>query len=158
MTRLLDRLPHELSLEATRAILPPARTVLVATDGTPSSRAALQKGLSMAQELGARVTFVSAYLPPGQLLESRTTSVRLAIGSPWLARLSTKRRPSPRRSAPMPITRSWRESQRARLLAWRRPEMPISSSSARVTSPLQSRRSAAVSRAASSPSPTEPCL
>jgi hypothetical protein len=43
MTRLLDRLPHELSLEATRAILPPARTVLVATDGTPSSRAALQK-------------------------------------------------------------------------------------------------------------------
>ena len=80
MTRLLDRLPHELSPATTRAILAPARTVLVATDGTPSSRAAVLKGLSMAQELGARVTFVSAYRPP-----------RAALGKPYYERSLSKR-------------------------------------------------------------------
>jgi nucleotide-binding universal stress UspA family protein len=83
MTRLFDRLSHELSQGATRAIPPPARTVLVATDGTPSSRAAVQKGLSMAQELGAQVTFVSAYRPPwtalGRPYYERSLSKRLAV-------------------------------------------------------------------------------
>jgi nucleotide-binding universal stress UspA family protein len=74
--------------------------VLVATDGTPSSRAAVEKDLSMAEELGARVTFVSTYRLPGQGLESPSTSVLSARGSPWLGRLSKR----PRRSAPMPIT------------------------------------------------------
>jgi len=63
--------------------------VLVATDGTPSSRAAVQKGLSMAQELGARVTFVSAYRPPwaalGKPYYERSLSKRLAIARKALA-------------------------------------------------------------------------
>jgi nucleotide-binding universal stress UspA family protein len=57
--------------------------VLVATDGTPSSRAAVQKGLSMAQDLGARVTFVSAYRPPwaalGKPYYEHSLSKRLAV-------------------------------------------------------------------------------
>jgi nucleotide-binding universal stress UspA family protein len=82
MTRLLNRLPDEYSREATSTIRPP-RTVLVATDGTPSSRAAVEKGLSMALELGARVTFVSAYRPPwaalGKPYYERSLSKRLAV-------------------------------------------------------------------------------
>lgn len=93
MARLLDRLPHELSREATKAIPPPARTVLVATDGTPSSRAAVQKGLSMAQELDARVTFVSAYRPPwavlGKPYYQRSLSKRLAVAREALAEAKT---------------------------------------------------------------------
>jgi nucleotide-binding universal stress UspA family protein len=83
MTRLLNRLPDEHSREATSTIRPPARTVLVATDGTPSSSPAVEKGLSMAQELGARVTFVSAYRPPwaalGKPFYQRSLSKRLAV-------------------------------------------------------------------------------
>jgi nucleotide-binding universal stress UspA family protein len=83
MTRLLDRLPHEHSREATSTIPPLSRTVLVATDGTPSSRPAVEKGLSMAQELGARVTFVSAFRPPwaalGKPYYERSLSKRLAV-------------------------------------------------------------------------------
>jgi nucleotide-binding universal stress UspA family protein len=83
MTRLLNPLPHQHSREATSTIPPPSRTVLVATDATPSSRAAVQKGLSMAEELGARVTFVSAYRPPwaalGKPFYERSLSKRLAV-------------------------------------------------------------------------------
>jgi nucleotide-binding universal stress UspA family protein len=83
MTRLLNRLPHLHSREVTSATAPPARTVVVATDGTPSSRAAVEKGLSMAQELGARVTFVSAYRPPwaalGKPFYERSLRKRLAV-------------------------------------------------------------------------------
>jgi len=83
MTRLLDRLPHEHPREATSTTPPPARTVLVATDGTLSSRAAVERGLSMAQELDARVTFVSAYRPPwaalGKPYYQRSLSKRLAV-------------------------------------------------------------------------------
>jgi nucleotide-binding universal stress UspA family protein len=83
MTRLLNRFPNEHSWDATRAIPPPARTVLVATDGTRSSRAAVERGLSMAQELDARVTFVSAYRPPwaalGRPYYQRSLSKRLAV-------------------------------------------------------------------------------
>jgi nucleotide-binding universal stress UspA family protein len=50
--------------EARRATSLSAPTELIATDGTPSSRAAVKKGLAIARELGARVTFVSAYRPP----------------------------------------------------------------------------------------------
>jgi nucleotide-binding universal stress UspA family protein len=83
MTRLTNRLPNELSREATSTTSPPSRTVVVATDGTPSSRAALEKGLSMAEELGARVTFVSAYRAPwaalGKPFYERSLSKRLAV-------------------------------------------------------------------------------
>jgi nucleotide-binding universal stress UspA family protein len=83
MTRLLNRLPHQHSREATSTTSPPARTVVVATDGTTSSRAAVEKGLSMAQELGARVTFVSAYRPPwaalGKPFYERSLRKRLAV-------------------------------------------------------------------------------
>jgi nucleotide-binding universal stress UspA family protein len=89
MTRLLDRLPHEHLREATRAIPPPARTVLIATDGTPSSRAAVERGLSMAQGLDAGVTFVSAYRPPwaalGEPYYQRSLSKRLARAREALA-------------------------------------------------------------------------
>jgi nucleotide-binding universal stress UspA family protein len=88
MTRLLDPLPYEHLREATRATSP-ARTVLVATDGTPSSRAAVERGLSMAQELDARVTFVSAYRPPwaalGKPYYQRSLSKRLAVAREALA-------------------------------------------------------------------------
>jgi nucleotide-binding universal stress UspA family protein len=57
--------------------------VVVATDGTPSSRAAVEKGLSIAHELGARVTFVSAYRPPwaalGKPFYERSLRKRLAV-------------------------------------------------------------------------------
>jgi nucleotide-binding universal stress UspA family protein len=57
--------------------------VVVATDGTPSSRAAVERGLSMAQELDARVTFVSAYRSPwaalGKPFYERSLSNRLAV-------------------------------------------------------------------------------
>jgi nucleotide-binding universal stress UspA family protein len=83
MTRLLTRLPYEHSREAASTTPPSARTVLVATDGTHSSRAAVEKGLSMAHELGARVTFVSAYRPPwaalGKPFYERSLSKRLAV-------------------------------------------------------------------------------
>jgi nucleotide-binding universal stress UspA family protein len=83
MTRLLTRLPYDHSREATSTTPPSARTVLVATDGTSSSRAAVEKGLSMAHELGARVTFVSAYRPPwaalGKPFYERSLSKRLAV-------------------------------------------------------------------------------
>jgi nucleotide-binding universal stress UspA family protein len=83
MTRLLNRLPHQRSREATSATAPPVRTMVVATDGTPSSRAAVERGLSMAEELGARVTFVSAYRPPwgalGTPFYERSLSKRLAV-------------------------------------------------------------------------------
>ena len=89
MTRLLDRLPHEHVREATRAIPPPARTVLIATDGTPSSRAAVERGLALAEELDTRVTFVSAYRPPwgalGEPHYQRSLSKRLARAREALA-------------------------------------------------------------------------
>lgn len=83
MARLLNRRPHEQMREATSTAAVPAAMVLVATDGTPSSRAAVEKGLSIAQECGARVTFVSAYRPPWALLGEpfyqRSLSKRLAV-------------------------------------------------------------------------------
>jgi nucleotide-binding universal stress UspA family protein len=63
--------------------------VLIATDGTPSSRAAVEGGLSMAQELDARVTFVSAYRRPwaalGEPYYQRSLSKRLADAREALA-------------------------------------------------------------------------
>jgi nucleotide-binding universal stress UspA family protein len=85
MARPLNRLPDQHLREATNATAPPARTVVVATDGTPSSRAAVEKGLSMAQELGARVTFVSVYRPPWA-----------ALGKPYYERSLRKRLAVPR--------------------------------------------------------------
>jgi nucleotide-binding universal stress UspA family protein len=83
MTRLLNRLPHQHSRDATSATAPPARTMVVATEGTPSSGAAVEKGLSMAEKLGARVAFVSAYRPPwaalGKPFYERSLSKRLAV-------------------------------------------------------------------------------
>jgi nucleotide-binding universal stress UspA family protein len=83
MTRRVNRLAHQHSREGTSATAPPGRTMVVATDGTPSSRAAVEKGLSMAQELGLRVTFVSVYRPPwgalGKPFYERSLSKRLAL-------------------------------------------------------------------------------
>jgi len=89
MARPLNRLPDQHLRETTNATAPPARTVLVATDGTPSSRAAVERGLSMAQELDARVTFVSAYRPPwaalGKPYYQRSLGKRLAVAREALA-------------------------------------------------------------------------
>ena len=48
MTRRVNRLPHQHFREATSATAPPGRTMVVATDGTPSSRTAVEKDLTMA--------------------------------------------------------------------------------------------------------------
>jgi nucleotide-binding universal stress UspA family protein len=82
MTRLLSARPREQTREATSTAASPAAMVLIATDGTPSSRTAVEQGLSIARELGARATFVSVYRPPwaalGQPFYQRSLSKRLA--------------------------------------------------------------------------------
>jgi nucleotide-binding universal stress UspA family protein len=78
MRNPVDRLPDEQEARGTSSLTAP--TVLIATDGRPSSHAAVKKGLAIAQELGARVTFVSAYRPPWA-----------ALGEPFYQRsLTTK--------------------------------------------------------------------
>jgi nucleotide-binding universal stress UspA family protein len=62
MRNPVDRLPDKQGARGTTSLGAP--TVLIATDGRPSSRAAVKEGLAIARELGARVTFVSAYRPP----------------------------------------------------------------------------------------------
>ena len=63
--------------------------VLVATDGTPSSRAAVEQGLSIARDLGARVTFVSVFRQPsgalGKPFYQRSLRKRLAVPRDALA-------------------------------------------------------------------------
>jgi nucleotide-binding universal stress UspA family protein len=62
MRNPVDRLPDKQRVRGATSLGAP--TVLIATDGRPSSRAAVKEGLAIARELGARVTFVSAYRPP----------------------------------------------------------------------------------------------
>lgn len=78
MRNPVDRPPH--TQEARDSTSPASPTVLIATDGRPSSRAAIEKGLAIAQELGARVTFVSAYRPPWA-----------ALGEPFYQRSLTRK-------------------------------------------------------------------
>jgi nucleotide-binding universal stress UspA family protein len=66
--------------EARDTTTPASPTVLIATDGRTSSRAAIEKGLAIAHELGARVTFVSAYRPPWG-----------ALGEPFYQRSLTRK-------------------------------------------------------------------
>jgi nucleotide-binding universal stress UspA family protein len=80
MPRLPNRRPRENMREPTSTTASPAPMVLIATDGTPSSRAAVEKGLSIARELGGRVTFVSAFRPPWE-----------ALGEPFYQRSLVKR-------------------------------------------------------------------
>jgi nucleotide-binding universal stress UspA family protein len=80
MPRLPNRRPRENTRGPTSTTASPAPTVVVATDGTPSSRAAVEKGLSLARELGARVTFVSVFRPPWE-----------ALGEPFYQRSLLKR-------------------------------------------------------------------
>jgi nucleotide-binding universal stress UspA family protein len=80
----MPRLPNGRLRENTRGptstTTSAAPTVLIATDGTPSSRAAVEKGLSIARELGARVTFISVFRPPWE-----------ALGEPFYQRSLLKR-------------------------------------------------------------------
>ena len=89
MPRLPDRRSRENTQGSSSTTASPAPTVLVATDGTPSSRVAVEKGLSIARELGARVTFVSAFRPPsgalGKPFYQRSLRKRLAVSRDALA-------------------------------------------------------------------------
>jgi nucleotide-binding universal stress UspA family protein len=78
MRNSVDRLPDKREARGTTSLASP--TVLIATDGRPSSRAAVKKGLVIARKLGARVTFVSAYRPPWA-----------ALGEPSYQRSLTKK-------------------------------------------------------------------
>jgi nucleotide-binding universal stress UspA family protein len=78
MRNPVDRPPDR--REARGTTPPAAPTLLIATDGRPSSRAAVKNGLAIAQELGARVTFVSAYRPPWA-----------ALGEPFYQRSLTRK-------------------------------------------------------------------
>jgi nucleotide-binding universal stress UspA family protein len=78
MRNLVDRPPEK--QEARDTTSPVSPTVLIATDGRPKSRAAIEKGLEIAEELGARVTFVSAYRPPWA-----------ALGEPFYQRSLTRK-------------------------------------------------------------------
>jgi nucleotide-binding universal stress UspA family protein len=80
MPRLPNGRPRENTRGPTSTIGSAAPTVLIATDGTPSSRAAVEKGLSIARDLGARVTFVSVFRPPWE-----------ALGEPFYQRSLLKR-------------------------------------------------------------------
>jgi nucleotide-binding universal stress UspA family protein len=62
MSNPVDRPPDDQNTRSTSSLAAP--TVVIATDGRPSSRAAVKNGLAIARDLGARVTFVSAYRPP----------------------------------------------------------------------------------------------
>jgi nucleotide-binding universal stress UspA family protein len=88
MPRLPDRRSRE-TQGSSSATASPAPMVLVATDGTPSSRVAVEKGLSIAGELGARVTFVSAFRQPsgalGKPFYQRSLRKRLAVSRDALA-------------------------------------------------------------------------
>jgi nucleotide-binding universal stress UspA family protein len=78
MSNPVDRPPDEQEARGTSSLTAP--TVLIATDGRPSSRAAVKKGLAIARELDARVTFVSAYRPPWA-----------ALGEPFYQRSLTRK-------------------------------------------------------------------
>lgn len=82
MPRLPNKHPRKMR-EPTSTTTSPSPMVLIATDGTPSSRPAVEKGLSIARELGARVTFVSAFRPPwgalGEPFYQRSLVKRLAV-------------------------------------------------------------------------------
>ena len=82
MPRLPNTRPRENTRGPTSTTASPAPMVLIATDGSPSSRAAVEEGLSIAQ-FGARVTFVSAFRPPwgalGEPLYQRSLAKRLAV-------------------------------------------------------------------------------
>ena len=89
MPRRPERRSRENTRGSTSTTASPAPMVLIATDGTPSSRAAVEKGLSIARELGARVTFVSAFRPPwaalGEPFYQRSLRKRLAVSRDALA-------------------------------------------------------------------------
>jgi nucleotide-binding universal stress UspA family protein len=78
MRNPVDPFPDEQGVR--RATSPTDPTVLIATDGRPSSAAAVEKGLAIAQELAARVIFVSAYRPPWA-----------ALGEPYYQRSLTRK-------------------------------------------------------------------
>ena len=80
MLTLPNTRPRENTRGPTSTTASPAAMVLIATDGTPSSRAAVEKGLSIARELDARVTFVSAFRSPWE-----------ALGEPFYQRSLVKR-------------------------------------------------------------------
>jgi nucleotide-binding universal stress UspA family protein len=66
MTRLLA-----VATDETEACAPNAATgprVMVAVDGSASSEVAVESGLRLAGEFGARLTFVSVYRPPAGVL------------------------------------------------------------------------------------------
>jgi nucleotide-binding universal stress UspA family protein len=89
MPRLPDRRSRENTQGSSSTTASPAPMVLVATDGTPSSRVAVEKGLSIAGELGARVAFVSAFRQPsgalGKPFYQRSLRKRLAVSRDALA-------------------------------------------------------------------------
>jgi len=89
----LKRYPHDHPRTGRSAAPPGARSLLVATDGAPSSRAAIKKGLFLARELGARITFVSVYRPPwaalGEPFYQRSLTRRLAISRKALEEAKT---------------------------------------------------------------------
>jgi nucleotide-binding universal stress UspA family protein len=80
MPRLPNRRPRDNMRGPKSTAASSAPMVLIATDGTPSSRAAVEKGLSIARELGARVTFVSVFRRPWD-----------ALGEPFYQRSLVKR-------------------------------------------------------------------
>lgn len=85
MRNSVGRLPATRKAGSTTSL--PSPRVLIATDGRPSSRAAVRKGLAIARKLGARVTFVSAYRAP-----------LAALGEPSYQRSLTRRLGESRRA------------------------------------------------------------
>jgi nucleotide-binding universal stress UspA family protein len=81
MRNPVDQRPHEQEARGIAALAAPE--VVIATDGRPSSRVAVNEGLAIARELGARVTFVSAYRPPwaalGEPSYQRSLTRRLGV-------------------------------------------------------------------------------
>jgi nucleotide-binding universal stress UspA family protein len=78
MRNPVDPLPNKQKARGMDSLAAP--TVVIATDGRPSSRIAVNEGLAIARELGARVTFVSAYPPPWA-----------ALGEPFYQRSLTRK-------------------------------------------------------------------